>query len=69
MTTQTQPPALTGYSIGAPSADVAALDRPICTESECSDCGHVGMDYRPIHKGDSYRAFAVCPECGNTEEF
>jgi hypothetical protein len=61
--------ALQGYEYQEPGEDAAAIDRAVCSESKCSECGDKGMEYMPFHKGASYRAFAVCPKCGSWEEF
>ena len=61
-----------GYAPGAPSSgliDAAGVDAEVCAESRCAECGHIGLEYRPFVKRGSYRAFAVCPVCGATEEF
>ncbi|GAJ15936.1 unnamed protein product [marine sediment metagenome] len=63
-----------GYRQGAPPPgfiDAAAIDGSICSESKCDNCGHQGMDYKPFLRDNphSYRAFAVCPECGEGFEF
>ncbi len=63
-----------GYSPGLPGwgvIDGAGIDAGICAESECSECGHVGLGYCSFVKPEerSYRAVSVCPECGNEEEF
>lgn len=69
---------LSGYRIGTPprptgglSVDGAAIDARVCAESKCENCGHQGMEYHPFVRDDphSYRAFAVCPECGEAFEF
>lgn len=63
-----------GYRVGRPTPgmiDGASIDAEICTESKCKNCGHQGMEYHPFVRDEprSYRAFAKCPECGNTFEF
>jgi hypothetical protein len=58
-----------GYTPGAPSQDAADIDGSVCAESTCTECGHVGLLYRPFRKPGSYRAFAICPECDHAEEF
>jgi len=60
---------LIGYEQGAPSFDAAAIDGEVCRKNDCPECGHKGLDYEPWHKKGSYRAFAVCPDCGYREEF
>jgi hypothetical protein len=49
--------------------DAAQIDADVCADSSCSECGHRGLEYHPRVKPGSYRAFAVCPKCGNEEEF
>ncbi len=60
-----------GYQVTAPSAQTAAIDAEACREWPCEGCGHVGLTYRPFHHPTehSYRAFAVCSQCGRVEEF
>lgn len=58
-----------GYEPGAPNADSAALDRGVARESSCIECGHTGLSYEGWLRGRSYRAVAICPECGFREEF
>lgn len=60
-----------GYKMGAPGIIGATIDSQVCLESKCSKCGHSGMEYHPYSKPEvySYRAFAVCPDCGDWEEF
>ena len=53
------------------------VDAEICRESHCAACGRQGLEYRPFTRPGSpslglrasYRAFAVCPVCGDTQEF
>lgn len=45
------------------------IDRQVAAECTCTACGHVGLSYRGWRRQDSYRAFAICPSCGHTEEF
>ena len=65
---------LSGYRVGRPNwglIDGASIDAQICSEVKCDRCGHQGMEYHPFVRDEprSYRAFAVCPECGETFEF
>lgn len=55
-----------GYEPGAEPGRVVEESRATCESSECEECGHLGMEYRPFtHEAyGTYRAFAVCPECG-----
>jgi len=66
--------ALSGYRQGAPSGglvDSRSIDWEVCSESKCENCGHQGMEYHPFVRDEppSYRAFAVCPKCGEAYEF
>jgi hypothetical protein len=63
-----------GYRPGMPNwglIDGGSIDAEVCAGSDCSECGHKGMQYRPFvnREEKSHRAFAVCPECGYEEEF
>ena len=63
-----------GYRQGSPRGglvDAASIDSEVCAETECENCGHKGMEYKPFMREEprSYRAFAVCPECGSSFEF
>lgn len=58
-----------GYKNQAPSNEVADMDTEVCKESECSSCEHIGLKYKAFTKGEKYRAFSVCPNCGESEEF
>lgn len=51
--------------------DGGSIDVEVCAESNCTHCGHHGLECVPFIKEahHSYRAFAVCPECGEAEEF
>lgn len=69
---------LSGYRMGRPpiptgglSIDGARIDAQVCVESKCESCEHQGMEYHPFIRDEpySYRAFAVCPECGEAFEF
>ncbi len=72
---------LSGYIAGRPPTngfiDGPGIDAECANGSTCEACGHVGMEYRPYTTkpfcgyGDmgGYRAFAVCPDCGNAVEF
>jgi len=69
---------LRGYSLMAPSAEAADLDRSVCERSQCERCGAEGLAYVPFtawedftddHGWTSYRAFAVCLNCGFMAEF
>lgn len=63
-----------GYHAGFPTwglIDGSSIDIQICAESTCSQCGNKGMECKGFIKPEtkSYRAFAVCPNCGHVEEF
>ena len=61
---------LGGHEHGPPGSLAAAeIDARVASEQICENCGHKGLDYRPFTKPGSYRAFAVCPECDEAEEF
>ena len=69
---------LSGYRRGRPprptgglSVDGGSIDAEVCADSTCENCRHKGMEYHPFVKDEprSYRAFAVCPECGEVFEF
>ncbi len=61
-----------GYSPGAPkhvSKDCLAIDREVCQEATCDECGHFGLNYEPWHRGRSSRAVMHCSHCGHSTEF
>ena len=58
---------LDGYR-PAPAA-YEALDAPGLADAACRRCSHEGLDYRGFTRPGSYRAFAVCPDCGSAQEF
>jgi len=65
---------LASYRVGRPKwglIDGAGIDAQCCAEATCEACGHQGMEYHPFVRDEprSYRAFAVCPECGESFEF
>lgn len=47
------------------------IDAHICDTDYCSRCCFYPLRYVPYYneKDNVYRAFAMCPECGLTEEF
>ena len=63
--------ALEGYRPGSPPGHLGGpdIDRDVCREARCCQCGHEGLDYRPFTRPGSYRAFAVCPNCQTAQEF
>lgn len=60
---------LTDYQPKPPTPQAGLLDEGVCQRSRCPHCGHEGLIYRPFVRPGSYRAFAVCPACGHTDEF
>lgn len=58
-----------GYRPGAPSYEAAEIDMQVISDTKCPECDHVGMEYRPYHTKNSYRAFAVCPQCNFALEY
>ena len=59
-----------GYIMMPPlNQEAARIDRGVCAEAKCDKCWHIGLLYRPFTKPGSYRAFAVCPQCGHATEF
>lgn len=65
---------LAGYRPSRPHwglIDGGSIDAEACAESKCDNCGHQGMEYHPFVRDEprSYRAFMVCPECGEVFEF
>lgn len=53
-----------------PLAEAIASDAEICRQSECSECGHQGLECKPhINDQGDYRPVSVCPECGDAVEF
>jgi hypothetical protein len=64
-----------GYEKCAPGIESDSIDRVIANQSKCPECNTYSMQYTPYTKFDvnrnwiSYRAFAVCQNCGYKEEF
>lgn len=56
-----------GYVPGSPGAS-GMIDRDIAEREPCESCGGK-VEYCPLMKGESYRAFAICTECGEETEF
>jgi hypothetical protein len=58
------------YRPGAPTLETARIDREVCEESACDDCGALSPRYYPFthRRRGLYRAFAVCRACGHIEE-
>lgn len=46
-----------------------AIDAEVATKYPCGECGSANMHYEGFKKGDTYRAFAVCDDCGHASEF
>lgn len=65
---------LEGYVEGTPRhrgiIDGIAIDKEVSESYPCAVCGGQ-MQYRPFvnRSEDSYRAFAVCAQCGSAIEF
>lgn len=59
---------LNGYEPGSPGEWADIIDAEVVADSRCSECGGA-LTYHPMISGNSYRAFAVCSECDNAEEF
>lgn len=67
---------LEGYEQGTPIpghnalVDGTAIDKEVAEETRCQNCGG-SCEYRPYVTKDnsSYRAFAVCKQCGEALEF
>jgi hypothetical protein len=60
-----------GYVRGLPravGAAAAAIDRGLCRRCVCPGCGRQGLEFRPWHRGGSYRVVSACRECGAAEE-
>lgn len=56
-----------GYWEGAPRS-AEKIDKPIAERDPCPECGG-SMEYKPVMKKDSYRAFVLCRICGYETEF
>lgn len=63
-----------GYQPGTPASQLVlgavgcSVDEDLCTVYLCT-CGHQGLQFKPFTRGESYRAFAVCPTCDAAYEF
>jgi hypothetical protein len=68
-------PALEGYVPGYPTWGLfggADIDIQIAATSECHRCGYYGLGHAGFVAADgshSWRGFAICPQCGQAEEF
>ncbi len=60
---------LEGYYASPPTPAIATEDADICRQARCHHCGRQGLDYRPFSRPSNYRAFGVCPTCGDSQEF
>lgn len=58
-----------GWPISHGIVNAGKLDQEVCDESACFECGFLGLKYFPYVSDKHYRAFAVCPRCGDTTEF
>ena len=59
---------LDGYRPGAPSAEAEAIDSDVVGGMRCRKCGGQCY-YESFSRQGSYRAFAICLDCGYEEEF
>ena len=62
-----------GYVPGIPGSMETydhAIEAEFCATGICENCGHRGLEYMPFvdHTSQDFRAFGLCPECGNAEE-
>ena len=57
-----------GYRYGAPSSEAFSIDAEVAFNTPCHQCGG-RCYYVPYSKPGSYRAFAICLDCGHEEEF
>lgn len=57
-----------GYECKAPSAEAYRIDQEVSTEYTCDRCGGQ-LFYQPFTKPGGYRAFTVCEQCGDVQEF
>jgi hypothetical protein len=63
------------YRAGPPPwlrVEALDVDRETCADGTCDRCGHAGMACHPYHRPGvrrAYRAYAVCPGCGDWSEF
>lgn len=48
---------------------IDAIDAEVGSEYPCSVCGGKNVYGEGLKKDKSYYAFAVCPDCGHTEDF
>jgi hypothetical protein len=51
------------------SLEARFADRAAAEESPCPECGRHGLEYRPFHRADRYKAIAACRGCGAETEF
>ena len=57
-----------GYKQKCPSLEAANIDMQVAQEIECDACGGE-CEYRPLMKGEIYKAFSICTVCGHEMEF
>jgi len=57
------------YRPQAPSHEVYGIDAEVAAGCMCKRCKHKGLRYQPYNKPGSYIAMAICPKCGQEEEF
>ncbi len=41
---------------------VMVLDWPVCTDADCTDCGH---HWQPLRRASAFRRSGLCPRCGS----
>ena len=60
-----------GYNEQGPHGMGDGIDANVCEQSDCTNCGHASLRYRPFsrHKEPRYLGFAQCPACGGVWEF
>jgi hypothetical protein len=52
-----------------PAQAALEIDQSVCIESECSECGHQGLGFDYTYTNHVYRAYSVCPNCNDRQEF
>jgi len=57
-----------GYRPVAPDTEAADIDAQCVKRMHCRKCGGACY-YQPYSRPGSYRAFAICLDCGHEEEF
>ena len=62
-----------GYVVGSPGS-FETVDRTIeavlCANRTCENCGYAGLRHKAFvdQPGQTYRAYAECPDCGWADE-